>query len=170
MVMISFNLDEKLDKEIEELSNNKSEFIRQAINEKIGKKDKSLQELTVEYEQKVKEFTELEELYFNMINLTLKHKEQLRLQEIEELTDKVKKKSLQDKLLFERMELLLKDVDEIKNFEFISGWESVANLMPLVDKLLIKGIRTGVVQLRFYLPKKFPIPKLPDLTEVPTSQ
>jgi myosin heavy subunit len=56
-----------------------------------------------------------------------------------------------EKEFLEKANPILKDIDEIKNFEFVQGWDAVSNLMPLTDKLLAKGIKISISQLKFYL-------------------
>lgn len=150
MPMISLQLDDEDDTEIEKLTDNKSEFIRQAIKEKLGKTDKSIQELTLEVDEIYKKLQEKEEILNKKIDMALEHKEQLRLSEISELEQKKQQEQKENEEFMQKFSNL-EQIDEIKNFEYIQGWYNIPNLLPIVEKLRQNGIIIGVVQLRRYL-------------------
>jgi Arc/MetJ-type ribon-helix-helix transcriptional regulator len=152
MVMVSFNLDDDLDKEIEAITGNKSEFIRDAISIKLGKKEKSLQELAVELQEQIEKFHKLDQQYYDKLKQLLEHKDQLKLQEIQDIEDKIKQKELKDKEFYEKTSSMIEHIDYIKNFDYsMPDCFNVLNLTPIVDKLISIGIRIGIIQLRSYL-------------------
>jgi len=147
---ITISLDLEDMEEVKKITDNISLFVRNAIKDKLGKQDKSLQEIMVEIEQKALELTILEDNYTNKINALLEHKEQLRLSEIEELEQKVKDKAQKALEFFNKWKPILEPLEEIHTFDPTEENLELPNLMPLVDKLLEKNIRIGVMGLRSY--------------------
>ena len=150
MGMISFLLDSNIEDEIKEVTDNKSEFIRQAIIEKLGKTDKTLQELAIDLEKKALELKEIEDKYNEKLQETLEHKEQLKIIELEEIEVKIKQKE-QKHIEFMQKWNILENEEDIKNFQYIEKWENLANIEPIIDNLRKKGIRIGIMDLRNYL-------------------
>jgi hypothetical protein len=135
---------------IKRVTENVSYFVRDAIKDKLGKSDKTIQELSIEIEELVNKLTEKENILDIKIKLMLDHKEQLKLIEIQEIEDKLKQKELKHKELMDKCGNL-EQFDIIKNFEYIGGWENMANLLPIVELIKQQGVRIGIVQLREYL-------------------
>lgn len=130
---------------------NKSEYVREAIDEKRGKAEQSIQELEIEVNNNKTILNNSELKLMAKVDQLLQHKEDLKLGEINELEDKVLRKTKQQEEFVAQWSPILIQHDEIKDFQFIDGWESVANLLPLIDVLRKKNIRIGIIQLREFL-------------------
>jgi hypothetical protein len=130
---------------------NFSDYIRESIDDKRGKSEQSIQDLEIEVNTKKAELENSELKLMAKIDQVLQYKDDLKLSEIKAIDDIKAKK---DKELLDFMNLwspILDSCEEIKNFEFIEGWDSVANLTPIIDIIRKNNIRIGFIQLRDFL-------------------
>jgi len=161
MVMVSLNISEELDRQIESLSDNKSEFIRQAITEKLGTKDKTIEELEKIELDLANQYSIATSNTLKAIEKALIDKENLKLSELKTLEEKKAMLDQKEKELLAKLTPLLEPIPEIQNFDYSNpDWFNVKNLELLVDMLRTKGIRIGVQQLKTYLYSKPNIKKV----------
>jgi len=147
MTMVSFQLEDNYVKDLDEVTDNRSEFIRTTIISKIQSvKEKSLNDLIIDAEELNNRLDLVNNLINDKFNI-LREKQQLESKEIE---DKLIQKELKQKELLDKYSNL-EQFDFIKNFEYVNNWNNMANLLPIVDKLLDNNIKIGIVQLREYL-------------------
>jgi hypothetical protein len=149
METATFSLDEETIEILNTVSN-KSEFIREAIAEKVGKKDKSLQDLALEINQKRLELETLDKQYFELLDKVLGHKEELRLSEIEEMEARKIRKDREDKEFMDKYFSLFSSYNEIVNITTEQS-NDLSYLMGIVEKLVKDGHRVGISQIRRYL-------------------
>jgi hypothetical protein len=149
-VVISVSLSEEANDFLSTLKN-KSEYIQEAIDDKRGKSEQSIQDLEISVNSKKADYENEGLKLMAKIDQVLQHKDDLKLSEIKSIKDVIAKK---DKELLDFMNLwspILDSYEEIKNFEFKEGWDSVANLNPIIDIIRKNNIRIGFIQLRDFL-------------------
>lgn len=138
-------------KEIETLTNNKSEWIRNCIKEKLGKKEKSLQELELSLETAIVVVENIEQQIIEKQDLILKQREQFTIAEINRIEKEKAEREKEEKEFIEKYNELIGNEPDIVNFDFVQNWNSIGNLMPLVEKFRAKNIKISFSPLRRYL-------------------
>lgn len=124
MVMISIQVNEELAKQLDDITDNKSSFIRQIIIEKLKTEiDKPLQDLEIELDKKHIEVEQLENIYMDKLRQLLDHKEELKMIEIQELENKMIQQKNKVKLL----------LDYTKNIDFTTIITEIKNKPDLIN-------------------------------------
>lgn len=150
MKNVMLYLDEKDLEEIEKITDNVSEFVREAIKEKLGKKEKTLEEINKLIEEKTNELNELKKIKENLEKMEKEKKEKLEKMEKINIIEKQKE--------FEKIINFLINTEEIK--ELIKLKENNPNaltpyyLLELVEKIREKyNLRISVNHLKEILNK-----------------
>jgi len=155
MKMVSFWINDETLSEIANLTSNNSEFIRQAIDEKLGKKEKSLQEVLVILEGKSLECQTLEDKIVTMIQEKLKQEKELTIAQKEEYENKLKEIEL-------KKHTIIESIKELPEFQtLLSQVKDKPDLMQ--DSMFLMGfittlrekyptLKIGVAHLKEILP------------------
>lgn len=153
--MISLMIDEETFDEIERLTSNNSEFIRQAIAEKLGKKERSFQEEMVILEDLSNKLQQQEEKVVTIIQEKLKREKELTITQKEEYENKSKEikqkrqdliNSIKDLPEFQTLVSQVKDKPDLS--------QDIMFLMGFITTLREKypTLKIGVAQLKEVLP------------------
>lgn len=146
MKNITLSVEDEQEEFLKNLSNY-SGWVREAIDLKRGKTEKSVQELEVEIKEKQLELDKLENKFDEKINQLLKHKEILTVRELNELEEKKLEKIKENEEFMLKYSPILTQYPEIDN---LPDFES-STLLPILDKIMKDGHRIGIFQIRKWL-------------------
>jgi hypothetical protein len=146
MTLVTFDIDNIFIEQIEKVSDNRSNFIREAIKDKLGRNEKSLQQLEAELETIIRNKEILEKDIQEKINKIQEQKASEKAELDRKEAEKQKKREE-----FMKTSEHLEQFDFIKNFAYIEGWSNLASLLPIIEQLKQNNERIGIVQLREYL-------------------
>ena len=142
-------MDDTLVEKLDKVTDNKSEYIRQAIIEKMGAQD-SIQEMYLKIDKMKLELQNYDDLITERVDKIIKEKQQHTIAELQSIEDRAKEKELKQAEFMQKW-AFLEEIDSVKNFAYVDGWDATPNLISIVESLRASGHRIGVVQMRDYL-------------------
>ena len=148
MVVVSCQISDEEKKQIEEKTDNISDFIRESISEKLGT-TKSLEKIQSDYFESALKLDEIERTYFEMVENKLKTDKTISIAEYEKLKSETDNKKLHDDKFYADWKPILDTYAEIDNID-IDNIE-LKSLIPLIDKIIADGHRIGITQLKDYM-------------------
>jgi restriction endonuclease S subunit len=160
MESININVNSEQKAFLDSLANY-SDWIRSAIDDKRGKSEQSLQEIQVDLDNSLAVVDKIQKKYVSKLEQIEQHKADLKLSELEAIEQLKAKKEKKRQDFVDRWSPILYAYQEIKEFQYIEGWETVANLSPIFEMLRKNNVRIGIYELREFLsyvkPKEQPI-------------
>lgn len=151
-----------------ETVDNKSEFVREAIVNKMGRREKSLTEMAILIIEKSNELQTLEVQYDDLLSRVLEHKEQLKLSEIQEYESKMEKKLTENAEFLAKWSPILIEYPEVTSMTKEQTLETTY-MTEVVSKIRGDGHRVGIDTIRKYFRLNNPIQPIPQNPTIESS-